>query len=653
MLTVITPSTGDPRVIDAIKSVPKDRVKHVVVADGPRAAEKLDRLGVKGYWPLPEAVGAHGWNGHRVYGAIPWLINTKYVMFLDEDNTIQSLLPWLEFVLLHDLEWSFCLRDIYDTQGNYIARDNFESIGLLAKDGFVDTNCYIIRRDVAVQCSTSWNKPFRLCDTEADREVFRTLIRFFPNRFKPYPEACVNYVAGSTPQSIGPGFFTPRPLPTPEVFVFHFNHPATQNLFNHKHVFDEWCPRIYDKFPNKRNGYTEFIPSNSICIFSLCHPEELPTAVIKRNDIKKILYAFESPNARHTDQWNSQYLNNFDVILTYWEHITHWPCAIACPQFCHPATPKDYVPNLSSVADVAIVLENRANSGAYKACGKTLHCLDHLRSKYAYGLAHRGISVTAYGTTWVEAHGLKVGDLSGFTREKGHAHQLLRRHSFALIVENCDAAGYISEKIFDAFCAGCIPLYYGNTSKVLQIDPGMYVDLKQFELTDETSLIRLSAFLQTVDLQRMKQSVIDNRDQVLRQVSADRFHGVLQQAIRHKIQGNMHIPTPTTILETACMPRCVFVLVGGKTQTSVYAIHADFVTQWAPKVVHKYLKSYNSFFGCSKTQQNLQPRIDGPYSVNWHVFDDALRFAHSHGQTTACCEALLFALSLAEIPIVP
>ena len=75
LLCVITPSTGDPRVLRAIKSVDGQGIRHMIVADGPEAALKLAKLGVVASLCLPEAVGKHGWNAHRVYGALPWLTN--------------------------------------------------------------------------------------------------------------------------------------------------------------------------------------------------------------------------------------------------------------------------------------------------------------------------------------------------------------------------------------------------------------------------------------------------------------------------------------------------------------------------------------------------------------------------------------------------
>lgn len=658
LLCVITPSTGDPRVLRAIKSVDGLGIRHMIVADGPEAARKLAKLGVVPSLCLPEAVGKHGWNAHRVYGALPWLTNSKYVTFLDEDNFFVNLDGWLNFTLLHDLEWSCCLRNVYDTFGNFVAHDTFESIGALARDGFVDTNCYMLKRDVAIQCSVAWNRPFRLSPLEADGVLYNTLMERFPTKMKVYPKYCLNYVAGSTPSSVKPSFFEKNvALPKEKIFIFHFNKHATQLLFEGEgSVFDEWSLRIYDDFMQTHtayNGYTqEFVPANSICVFTLCHASDLPRHIIDRRDIKKILFAFESPNIRHTEQWDVRYLNHFDVVLSYWDHVAAWPSVIPSPQFCHPATKEDYVENESFARDVCIVLENRGTVGEYTVCNRRLNCLDALRGQYAYGLANRGVNVTAYGTLWEARDKLRVGDCGEYTRANGNPHQLLKRHTFAIIVENCDAEGYVSEKIFDAFCAGCIPLYYGNLNHLVTVDSDMYVDLKKdFNVADDTSsLRRLSAYLQTIDVPQMKSRILQGRDAVMAQISSRRFANLLDNAMEHRMDKTIVLP-PTTVLRTF-LPRHLFVFVGQHLRASVRKIYTTGTEEWEEPWITPYLKAYNQFFNTNKTRFHLCRKITGAYAVNWHIFNDSLSFALScESKVTPYSPSLLFALSVSEIKI--
>jgi hypothetical protein len=62
-----------------------------------------------------------------------------------------------------------------------------------------------------------------------------------------------------------------------------------------------------------------------------------------------------------------------------------------------------------------------------------------------------------------------------------------KKFNFALIVENCDAENYVSEKIYDAWVAGCIPVYYGNNDKI-DLPRDCYIDIKDFNNIEEVNL---------------------------------------------------------------------------------------------------------------------------------------------------------------------
>lgn len=631
LLTVITPTTGSELLMRAVRSVRTQTrhfdvehrsIRHLLVADGPDAAKRVHRLlssvsrseetDIVDVVQLPENVGSHGWCGHRAYAAFPWLVNSRYVSFLDEDNSYNNnvedgelggspdvLAKWVIFALRHDLEWSYCLRNVYDAStGDFVTRDVVESVGDLrgGADFFVDTNCFLVRRDVAMLCSACWAHPFRIGKVEADRLLSRYLRREHPNAFAPYPHFCVNYTAGSTPRSVSPQFFMANnninrsPLRllaadarTSIIHVFHFNARATRRLFEHlsgvtpASVWDEWCLTVYDDLRKRKqvvlvDGYDNEardlpLPSGAICVFTLCHPEHLPeNTVMRRADVHKVLYAFESPNARHWRQWSGQYLRQFDAVITYWHHLLTWPRVVACPMICHPSTER--LSNLGrgvadggsrrtwsgctagggsllapAGADVGIVLEDRVGGHTYRVCGTSLRCLDHLRGLYAEGLARSGAHVVAYGDTWKRAKrpGVLLGDCGSYRRENGHSVQLLRKHTYALVLENCDATGYVSEKLIDALCAGCVPLYYGNNDGEPPLVPhDLYVDLRQprfdilnqpEELADGRCAALHHYLLSEVDVVSFRARIEGALPGVLRSVDSARFsHAVLTAA---------------------------------------------------------------------------------------------------------------------------
>lgn len=107
-------------------------------------------------------------------------------------------------------------------------------------------------------------------------------------------------------------------------------------------------------------------------------------------------------------------------------------------------------------------------------------CVDH-RERMFDLLA----SLARQGLGSVEALSRCAGYQSGRHRVRNHtrsngdfldeAVQLLRPYRFALVFENKLVPGYVTEKIVNAFLAGCIPVYWGSTSVLDIFNPDAFV----------------------------------------------------------------------------------------------------------------------------------------------------------------------------------
>ena len=140
-VTVITPTIGSSKLKDAVESVANQTYKcnHLIVIDGREYVNSVfeqlgqpDRLGTQ-VVISPENTGKTGGNfyGHRIYAAYPHLINSDYILFLDEDNWyepnhVQSLIETIES---KNLDFSFSLRKIFNPERTYLLDDNCESLG--------------------------------------------------------------------------------------------------------------------------------------------------------------------------------------------------------------------------------------------------------------------------------------------------------------------------------------------------------------------------------------------------------------------------------------------------------------------------------------------------------------------------------------------
>lgn len=70
----------------------------------------------------------------------------------------------------------------------------------------------------------------------------------------------------------------------------------------------------------------------------------------------------------------------------------------------------------------------------------------------------------------------------------------LRNYKFAVCFENARGNGYITEKIANAYMAGCVPIYWGDPLVMEDFNPGSFINANAFETVDE--LVR---FVSVVD----------------------------------------------------------------------------------------------------------------------------------------------------------
>jgi hypothetical protein len=65
-------------------------------------------------------------------------------------------------------------------------------------------------------------------------------------------------------------------------------------------------------------------------------------------------------------------------------------------------------------------------------------------------------------------------------------HEILEQYKFSICYENArDIPGYITEKIFDCFFAGCIPVYWGAPNITDYIPESTFIDRRNFKTYNE------------------------------------------------------------------------------------------------------------------------------------------------------------------------
>lgn len=182
-VTVITPTIGSDKLLDAIASVATQTYKcnHLIVIDGPDFVESslniINTANMMDPKPniqvvvAPENTGKTGGNfyGHRIYAAYPHLINSDYILFLDEDNWyepdhVETLVQTGE---KGDFDFTFSLRKIYSPEKKYITDDNCESLGKWpifmsrrsphGEQFLIDTSSFCFKRTFIQQTCHHWH----------------------------------------------------------------------------------------------------------------------------------------------------------------------------------------------------------------------------------------------------------------------------------------------------------------------------------------------------------------------------------------------------------------------------------------------------------------------------------------------------------------
>ena len=283
-------------------------------------------------------------------------------------------------------------------------------------------------------------------------------------------------------------------------------------------------------------------------LVTLCNPGEIPLDFLKqRVDLNRIVYTLESPNIRHSGQWNAQWLTtHFDVLLTYFKPLLDSrKDVVFTPHNCHHGVmddPRDraalFRDNTGDGRSVCIVLERRPElmgKQEYAINGVHMRCLDYLREDLVKGLE----DVTAFGINWAEiADGKCIKTFQNVHRSKDPKSAVDHKQNFTfdLVVENCDADGYVSEKFYDSLSAGCVPLYYGNVyDKLKELIPegpdGAYFDLKKRGIETGEQLQKLIDSISDEQLVQMKKNVVEYREIVLESVGTKAFAECVEKAI--------------------------------------------------------------------------------------------------------------------------
>jgi len=242
---------------------------------------------------------------------------------------------------------------------------------------------------------------------------------------------------------------------------------------------------------------------NSIEASDIVFYNEMPKKLPDRNSINKsFLLLFETHLIR-PDNWNIRKHNYFHKVFTWHDNYANQGIYKKI-NFSH-IFPKEIPKDISlKEGFCTLIASNKKVKNSLELYSKREEAIRWFEKFHIENF-------DLYGRGW-DRYVFKGGMLSKvlnksifitklFLREypsyKGvidNKFDTLKKYRYAICYENAkDIPGYITEKIFDCFFSGCIPIYWGANNISSYIPDGCYIDKRKFKTYED-----LYSYLQSI-----------------------------------------------------------------------------------------------------------------------------------------------------------
>lgn len=186
---------------------------------------------------------------------------------------------------------------------------------------------------------------------------------------------------------------------------------------------------------------------------------------------------------RHVANFDYIYVHSTDIIAPYLDaahmgKVRHfrWPIQAFTPEKSGFDLPKN------KLICCVIGIHHPRNKFAelYRFRTKWIAKLSNFDEFDLFGMGWNwpGIRTGCWPTYLLNRHKL----LRRYQGKLDRKTDIMPKYDFALCVENMRCNGYITEKIFDCFFSGNIPLYYGAPNVVSFIPQNCFIPLEQFSI---------------------------------------------------------------------------------------------------------------------------------------------------------------------------
>ena len=161
-VAVVTATTGRKTLQLAIDSVADQLYPctHYVFSDNADLHPTTKFHANTKFCRLPVNTGGNGYMNAGIVAASAYLVKEDYIAWLDDDNWYEPIHIKRLVEVLDSIEtstsnqYAYSLRSLSNVDGSFFDVDDCESLGPYSK--FIDLNCYLMRRELAVQLAPAW-----------------------------------------------------------------------------------------------------------------------------------------------------------------------------------------------------------------------------------------------------------------------------------------------------------------------------------------------------------------------------------------------------------------------------------------------------------------------------------------------------------------
>ncbi len=221
---------------------------------------------------------------------------------------------------------------------------------------------------------------------------------------------------------------------------------------------------------------------------------EMPNILPKREDVcKSYLLMFESELIR-PDNWDSEKHKYFNKIFTWKDDIVdnkkYFKFNFAQEIANHINKDLSRKEKLCT-----LIAGNKKSNHPLELYSKRVEAIKWFEKNHSEDFEFYGMGWDKYSSSnkyinfilsKLKISTLFVTNYSSYRGKLTSKKETLERYQFAICYENArDIPGYITEKIFDCFFAGCVPIYWGANNITKHIPKECFIDKREFNTYED------------------------------------------------------------------------------------------------------------------------------------------------------------------------